>query len=183
MALEQQTRHPPLPARPPIMSISQQLERYLVMAALISTCFPTRPRTFCISGRHHKGRKKPQGWKVGGVKLSLPVGGPGSRRLNRRLNRTPRLYSKAFTGWTRSIPRCSYCLQDKHPTHRCLQNPEHPWMTWPTGVGSWHGMGTGPSSCSSSHKDPLYIVLNLITDFLRLTNLLKITVLTVCMVF
>ncbi len=31
----------------------------------------------------------------------------------------PRLYNEAFTGWARSIPRCTFFLQDDHTSQYC----------------------------------------------------------------
>ena len=41
-----------------------------------------------------------------------------------------RLYSEAFTGRARVIPRCQFCLQDDHSTSYCPRNPDHPWQEW-----------------------------------------------------
>ena len=36
----------------------------------------------------------------------------------------PRLFSEAFTGRAKSIPRCSLCLPDDHLAQACPQNPD-----------------------------------------------------------
>ena len=42
----------------------------------------------------------------------------------------PRLYSEAFTGRARAIPRCQFCLQDDHTEPYCPRNPDRPWLNW-----------------------------------------------------
>ena len=39
-----------------------------------------------------------------------------------------RLYNEAFTGHARTIPRCSFCLQEDHTLHACPRNPSWPWF-------------------------------------------------------
>ena len=41
-----------------------------------------------------------------------------------------RLYSEAFTGRARAIPRCHFCLQDDHTGNYCPKNPDRPWLNW-----------------------------------------------------
>ena len=42
----------------------------------------------------------------------------------------PRLYNEAFTGHAKSIPRCTYCLQDDHSAAYCPRNPNRPCFSW-----------------------------------------------------
>lgn len=42
----------------------------------------------------------------------------------------PRLYNEAFTGWARSISRCSFCLQDDHKSDICTRNPNRSLLGW-----------------------------------------------------
>ncbi len=65
----------------------------------------------------------------------------------------PRLYSEAFTGRARSIPRCSFCLQDDHLTQQCPQNPDQFWMSWP--MGRCHG---GNRLVGKAHQLPHLLV-------------------------
>ena len=41
-----------------------------------------------------------------------------------------RLYNEAFTGHARTIPRCSFCLQEDHLAQACPRNPNRPWFGW-----------------------------------------------------
>ena len=41
-----------------------------------------------------------------------------------------RLYNEAFTGRARTIPRCSFCLQDDHSSQDCSKNPARAWQQW-----------------------------------------------------
>ena len=50
-----------------------------------------------------------------------------------------RLYSEAFTGRAKSIPQCTYCLQDDHQAQCCPQNPDQPWSAWFSGNAPWQG--------------------------------------------
>ena len=41
-----------------------------------------------------------------------------------------RLYNEAFTGYARSLPRCSFCLGEDHQAQVCPRNPHRPWFGW-----------------------------------------------------
>lgn len=46
----------------------------------------------------------------------------------------PRLYSEAFTGRAKIIPRCQHCLSEDHSTTLCPLNPAPAYMTWMPGL-------------------------------------------------
>ena len=63
----------------------------------------------------------------------------------------PRLYSEAFTGRVRSIPRCAVCLLDNHLTQDCPQNPDRPWWGWPPSGSPWSGPPASSSPAGPRH--------------------------------
>ena len=66
----------------------------------------------------------------------------------------PRLYSEAFTGRARSIPRCSVCLQNDHQVQNCPLNPDRPWWAGPPGAVPWSMPPVGQSQGMSSSSKP-----------------------------
>ena len=48
----------------------------------------------------------------------------------------PHLYNKAFTGRAKTIPRCSFCLQEDHATRHYLHNPNRSWLSEFSGSNS-----------------------------------------------
>ena len=48
-----------------------------------------------------------------------------------------RLYNESFTGRTKSIERCTYCLQDDHSGAYCPKNPNRPIFGWLPGLAPW----------------------------------------------
>ena len=78
----------------------------------------------------------------------------------------PRLYSEAFTGRAKTIPRCQFCLQDDHTGQYCPRNPDRPWLNWLSDVPPPHsqqvflqlpghprGKGLSPNCVGSSTRD------------------------------
>ena len=57
---------PAPPGRPPVTDISQWVEKFSLMAALIATRFP-HTGALCLSGNHSKGREELRSWLVGGL--------------------------------------------------------------------------------------------------------------------
>lgn len=69
----------------------------------------------------------------------------------------PRLYSEAFTGRARAIPRCQFCLQDDHTGQYCPQNPDRPWPTWVQEATPSHrpAHSAGSGAGLPAHQRPL----------------------------
>ena len=72
------------------------------------------------------------------ILLPVQAGGLARKDLNWSTPDT-HLYSEALTGRARSIPRCTYCLQDDHSSQHCPQNPDQLWVTWHSGAAPWQG--------------------------------------------
>ena len=110
---------PPPPARLPITYISQWVERFSKMAATLVTRFPEfpekAPELFAYQAQivwaernYELGR-----WVV--YNRQFRREGLARKDFNWSVTDT-RLYSEAFTGRARAIPRCQFCLQDDHST-------------------------------------------------------------------
>ena len=100
------------------------------MAALLATRFPHKaPELFAYMATIVRAERnyEPGRWvaydqqfrREALAKKSLDWSVPDSR-----------LYSEAFTGRARSIPRCEVCLQDDHQASHCPQNLDRPWWGW-----------------------------------------------------
>ena len=121
-------RQPPLPACPPVHNISLWVEKYAVMAALLSSCFPEKaPELFAYLGSIVRAERifSNRRWvaydrcyrreALAGKSLELLV--PNAR-----------LY-EAFAGHACDLPH-SFCLQEDHVTQACPRNPNRPWFGW-----------------------------------------------------
>ena len=140
---------PPHPGRPPIMDISQWVERYSLMAAVMATRFPHKaPDLFAYQASIIRAERNYEAgrWVT------------YDRLARRDLNWStpdPRLYSEAFTARAWSIPSCGYCLQDDHTSQRCPQNPDQPWMAWLSGTAPWQGPQIPPTGRPTCRFDEL----------------------------
>lgn len=72
--LAQVPGRPPGPTQPPITDISQWLERFAVMAAILATHFPG---VFCLPGNHCAGEQQLRGKMLGLLRQAIQEGGPG----------------------------------------------------------------------------------------------------------
>ena len=136
---------PPPPGRPPIMDVSQWVERYSLMAAVIATRFPHKaPELFAYQATIIRAERNYEAGRWVAYDRQFRREALARKDLNWSTP-DPRLYSEAFTGRARSIPRCDYCLQDDHSSQRCPQNPDQPWVTWLPGATSWQGTRIPPS--------------------------------------
>ena len=121
--LPQANGRPASSSRPPITNISQWLERYSVMAAILATRFPEKAPEVLVyqaaiirAERNYKGKQ----WVTYDRQYRREA--LARKDLNWSIPNV-RLYNEAFTGRAKAIPRCSYCLQDDHPTSMCPRNP------------------------------------------------------------
>lgn len=119
---------PPLPPKQPIQDISCLVEKFLLMAAVITSRFPEKvPELFSYQGsaeRNFDDRRR----------VSYNRCYCWEALTNKDLNWSVpnlRLYNEAFTGHARSIPQCSHCLQEDHTSWGCPRNPTRQWYPWP----------------------------------------------------
>ena len=134
--LPELTSYRPLPpSRPLVVDTSHWVERYSAMAALLATRFPHKaPELFAYMATIVRAKRnyEPRRWvaydrqfrREALAKKSLDWFVPD-----------PRLYSEAFTGRARSIPRCEVCLLDDHQASHCPQNQDRPWWAWSSSTG------------------------------------------------
>jgi len=136
------------PARPPITAISQWLERYAVMAAVLATRFPEKaPELFAYQASIIRAERNYEGkqWVVYDRQFRREA--LAKKDLN-WLTPNLCLYNEAFTGRARPIPRCSYCLQEDHSAAMCPRNPSRP-PSWNEAVWqSQFAMPTVPQAAS-----------------------------------
>ena len=121
---------PPPPARLPITDISQWVERYSLMAAVICTRFPDKAKelfayqtSIVRAERNYEGKR----WVTYDRQYRREA--LACKDLNWSVTDL-RLYNEAFTGRARSIARCGYCLQDDHISNQCPRNPHGPIFGW-----------------------------------------------------
>ena len=132
--------HPTAPARLPITDISQWLERYSLMAAVLATRFPEKAlelfayqATIVWAERNYEGKC----W----VSYDRQFRREALSRKDLNWSVTdPRLYNEAFTGRARAIARCPFCLQDDRTAPYDRQwfgwfpNSSSPWQL----TSPWH---------------------------------------------
>ncbi len=144
--------HPP--SRPPITDISQWIERYSLMAALVAARFPHKaPELFAYQAMIVRAERNYEAGRWVAYDRQFRREALARRDLNWSVPDS-RLYSEAFTGRARSIPRCGHCLQDDHLSHQCPQNPSQLWMPWPVGPMAWQKSlsGQGPANTPTTRQ-------------------------------
>ena len=149
---------PPPPARLPITEISQWVERFSVMAATLATRFPEKaPELFAYQASIVRAERnyEPGRW----VSYDRQFRREALARNDLNWSVTdPRLYSEAFTGRAKTIPRCQFCLQDDHSGQYCPRNPDRPWLNWLSDVPPPHTpqpAGLPPAAGPSPRQRPL----------------------------
>ena len=129
----------PTPPKIPITDISQWLEKYSVMAAVLAQRFPEKApelfayQAYIIRCERNYQRQQWVAYDRRFRKEALAV-----RSLDWSVP-NQRLFQEAFTGRAKEIPRCSYCLEDDHAAAACPSNPHRPLFTWPTNMPQWPG--------------------------------------------
>ncbi len=110
-------------SRRPITNISQWVERYSVMAAILSLRYPGKAPEFLAyqalvvrSERNYEGHQ----WVLYDRQFRREA--LARRDLNWSVINTC-LYNEAFTGRAKAIPRCPHCLSDDHTGSICIRNP------------------------------------------------------------
>ena len=128
---------PPTPARPPITDISQWVERFSLMAAVLTTRFPEKaPEFFAYQALMVRAERNYVGNRWVTYDRQFRRQALAQRDLNWSVT-DPHLYNEAFTGRARSIARCAVCLQDDHQAAACPKNPNHPLWPWLPEAMAW----------------------------------------------
>ena len=116
--------------RLPTTDISRWVECYSVMAATLAARFPEKaPELFAYQAQIVRAERnyEPGRWVVYDRQFRREA---LARKDVYWSVTDPQLYSEAFTGRARTIPRCHYCLQDDHTAQYCPRNPDHRWSAW-----------------------------------------------------
>ena len=121
--LPQATGRPASSSRPPITNISQWLERYSVMAAILATSFPEKaPELLAYQAAIIRAERNYEGKQWVAYDRQYRREALARKDLNWSIPNI-RHYNEAITGRAKAIPRCSYCLQDDQPTSMFPRNP------------------------------------------------------------
>ena len=120
---------PTPPARLHITDISQWIERYFLMAAVLCSKFPDKAELFAYQAIIVRAERNYEGKRWVAYDRQYRWEALARKDLNWSAT-DPRLYSEAFTGRARSIARCNYCLQDDHTAAQCPRNPNPPVFGW-----------------------------------------------------
>ena len=128
---------PPAPARLPISKISQWVERFSLMAAVICTRFPHKaPELLAYQAAIVRAERNYEGTYWVSYDRQYRREALARKDLNWSVP-DARLYNEAFTGHAKAIQRCSFCLQDDHDQNTCPRNPHRPLMGWLPQMGMW----------------------------------------------
>ena len=120
----------PLPAEPPVTDISRWLERYSIMAAILSSRFPEKaPELWAYQASIIRAERNYVGRQWAAYDRQFRRQALARKDLNWSVP-DPRLYNEAFTGRARYIQRCGYCLQEGHSEDSCHCNPHRRPPTW-----------------------------------------------------
>ena len=111
----------PAPARPLVSDISQWVERFTVMAAIITSRFPDKghqssSRTWPQSRGQRGTMRVNSGWHM----IDGTEGRPWPEKISIGQSPIPDSTMKAKA---KAIPRCTYCLQDDHIAASCPNRP------------------------------------------------------------
>ena len=116
----------PHPARLPITSISQWLERFSMMAAIIVTRFPLKaPELLAYQSLIVRAQCNYEGEHWVAYDRQFRREALARRDLNWSVPDS-RLYQEEFTGRALFLTRCSYCLAEDHSSTQCSRNPNRP---------------------------------------------------------
>lgn len=116
--------------RPPVTDIKLCLECYARMAALLVTRFPDKaPELWAYQTTIMRAAHNYEGANWVAYDRQFRRDMLARKDLNWSTP-NPRLYSEAFTGRAKIIPRCQHCLSEDHSTALCPHNPTPSYMTW-----------------------------------------------------
>ena len=145
---------PPAPARLPITNISQWVERFSLMAAVICSRFPHKaPELLAYQATIVRAERNYEGTQWVSYDRRYRREALARKDLNWSVP-DARLYNEAFTGRAKAIRRCNYCLQDDHDQSSCPTNPHRPLLGWLPSVGAWPGMTFFPQPSSQPPPAP-----------------------------
>ena len=112
---------PAPPSRPPVTDISQWVERYAQMAAVITTRFPHKaPELFGYLATVVKAERNYEAGRWVMYDRLFRQRALAWKDLNWSVIDIP-LFNDAFAGRAKSIPCCSICLRDDHLANGCPQ--------------------------------------------------------------
>ncbi len=120
----------PQPPRLLVTDISRWVQRYSSMAAILAARYPNNAaELFAYLAQIVWAAQNYEGDRWVTYDRQFRREALARKDLNWS---TPnhRLYNEAFTGWARSIVRCSYCLQDDHQSANRPRNPDHSLLGW-----------------------------------------------------
>ncbi len=139
---------PFVPSRPPVTNISQWTERFAAMAALLSKRYPAKaPELFAYLATVVRAERNYETGRWAAYDRQFRREALARKSLDWSMP-DPRLYSEAFTGRAKAIPRCSLCLMDDHLAHNCPRNPSQSWGGWFPGMPPWTSPPAMPQSSS-----------------------------------
>lgn len=131
------------PGRPPppscllITDISQWVERYALMAAIIATRFPHKaPELFGYLITIVRAERNYEAGRWVLYDRQLHWRALARKDLNWSVMDVE-LFNEAFVGRVKSIPRCSICLRDDHLANGCPQNVDRQWLALLPAAGQW----------------------------------------------
>ena len=137
---------PPLPARPPVQNISIWVEKFSVMAAFLTSRFPEKvPELFAYQASIMRAECNFDGRRWVAYDRCFRREALAQKNLDWSVPNA-RLYNEAFTGNARSLPRCSFFLQEDHQSQSCPRNPHRPWFGWFPEPSGAPPSAPGPSS-------------------------------------
>ncbi len=115
---------PPPPGKLPVTDISLWVEKFSLLAATLCMRFPEKaPELFAYQASIVRAERNYEAGRWVAYDRQYRREALARKNLNWSVT-DPRLYNEAFTGRARSIPRCTYCLQEDHTGQQCPQNPE-----------------------------------------------------------
>ena len=121
---------PPVPPKKPVHDISVWVEKFSTMAAVLCTRFPNKaPELFAYMSTIVKAERNHGSDRWVSYDRCYRREALAMKSLDWSLPNS-RLYSEAFTGHAKLIPRCSFCLAEDHTAVNCPQNPSRTWFPW-----------------------------------------------------
>ena len=121
---------PPLPPKHPVQDISRWVEKFSLMAAVITSRYPEKaPEMFAYQASIVRAEQNFDDRRWVSYDRCYRREALASKNLNWSMPNL-RLYNEPFTGHARSIPRCTHCLQEDHPSSACPRNPARSWLLW-----------------------------------------------------
>ena len=118
----------------PITNSSQWVERFSMMAAVMSTRFPHKePELLAYQATIVKAETTRE-LLSGSATIDVTAEMPWLAKISTDLCQT---HNKAFTGRARAIRRCSYCLDSDHNGSNYPKNPNRPLLGYFPAMDAW----------------------------------------------